>query len=141
MDTSFETAPWHVLKFTAAESGKIKDISKLLPKYAPKMYNSYSKEEIEGSKIDGKLFAVPRLNQQLQLEYAVVRDDPMKKYNLPEIKTLDDYSKYLETIKNNEKGMAPVYPFSIGLDFFYRANDYALLDATSNWYTKRMIQI
>ena len=47
-------------------AGKIMDISKLLPQYAPKIYKTYTNQELEAAKINGKLLTVPKLYQPVQ---------------------------------------------------------------------------
>jgi len=118
-------------------SGNIKDISKLLPKYAPKLYKSFTKEEIRGSMIDGKLVTVPRRFEQPDFPYVVIREDLRIKYKLPELKSLDDYGVYLKTIKDKEKGIIPGEFYYDSLDLFARANDYIVLDAWQKLVYKR----
>lgn len=90
-----------------AKSGELKDLTKVFPKYAPKLYKKYSKEVLDAVTVDGKLLAVPNLFPTAAMNYVTVREDLMKKYHLPQIQTLDDYQTYLKTVKENELGITP----------------------------------
>ncbi|WNR42990.1 ABC transporter substrate-binding protein [Paenibacillus roseipurpureus] len=57
--------------------------------------------------MNGKLYNVPMNFHEITINGAVVRGDLMKKYAIGDIKTLEDYGKYLDAIKKNEPNMVP----------------------------------
>ena len=79
----------------------------LLPKYAPKSYSEEPKEALEQARIDGKIYMLPSNYKGLNTLGFTVRGDLRKKYNIGEIKNIDDFSKYLDAIKKNEPDMIP----------------------------------
>lgn len=78
----------------------------MLAKNAPETAK-YPKDVLLSGKVDGKLYALPALKKEFQTLTYVVRGDLMKKYNIADIKTLDDFGVYLDAIAKNEKGMIP----------------------------------
>ena len=109
-------------------AGEIKDITQLLPQYAPDLYKNYDADTLRSIQIDGKIAALPTLNPKSYANYAVVREDLMQKYNIPVIETYEDYEVYLKSIKDNEKGIVPGKIFTGPLELFAKAYDYAILD-------------
>lgn len=108
---------------------EIKDITDLLPEYAPNLNKLYVKGQLKSTTVDGKLAALPSLYPKSRANYAIVRNDLLLKYKLPEIKTYDDYEIYLKCIKDNEMNIYPGKIFTGSLDLFAKAYDYAVLDS------------
>jgi putative aldouronate transport system substrate-binding protein len=79
----------------------------LLPKYAPKTYAEMPKIAFEQAKIKGKVYMLPMNFDEINPHGWVVRGDLRKKYNIPEIKTIDDFGTYLDAVAKNEKEMIP----------------------------------
>lgn len=116
-----------------ARDGQLKDITQLFPEFAQDLYSSYSPEELASVKVDGKIIAVPSLYPMFYGRYVIVREDLMKKYNIPEIKTFDDYETYLKTIKSNENGIIPgKIQGHNSVNIFAGAYDYVVLDRFKN---------
>jgi putative aldouronate transport system substrate-binding protein len=72
---------------------------------------------------------IPAHNYLLAKRVAIIRGDLREKYNLPEIKTKDDYIKYLETIAENEKELLAYNASSMQVDElvfvnYLNANEY-----------------
>lgn len=96
-----------VVNFSSmAHKGQLKDITQLLPRYAPGIYKACA-NELPSATVNGKIVAVPSRYPIAYNSYAIVREDLVKKYNIPPIKTLNDYETYLKTIKDNEKNLVP----------------------------------
>ena len=108
-----------------ARNGELADLTDVFPKMAPDLYQKYSSDDLECASVDGKLVAVPSLYPLANGVYAIVREDLMKKYNVPEIKSYEDYDLYLKTIKENEKNIIPGKITDTTFDLFSRSNDYA----------------
>lgn len=113
-----------------ARDGQIKDISELFPKSAPELYQKFSQEELDYAKVDGKLYAVPSLYPQVYGAYIRVNAELTKKYGLEDIKTLDDYEKYLEAVKNDNAKLTPgtIYDDVDTLNLFSRGSGYVIAD-------------
>lgn len=111
-----------------AEEGLVKDLTKLFPDKAPDYYNEFSKDAITAMSVNNKIYAIPSNVPTSQMRCAIVRDDLMKKYNLPDIKSYEDYEFYLETIKHNEPDMIPMTFYETAIGLFAETNGYVILD-------------
>ncbi|HEX3028338.1 MAG TPA: extracellular solute-binding protein [Clostridia bacterium] len=114
---------------TLADNNRIKDITEIFPQYAPKYYSKFSKEEIKAISVDNRIYAIPYHLPGSQMKGAIVREDLMKKYNMPDIKSYDDYEAYLKTIVKNEKDMVPMVCADTTINLFAEANGYVVLDS------------
>lgn len=108
--------------------GIIMDISRVFAQDAPKYYSKLSKEEIKGLSVNGKLLAVPNRLPTTQRKIVLVREDLMKKYNIPDIKGYPDYESYLKTVKSKEPGVTPMAVYDTSMGLFAEANGYVVLD-------------
>ncbi len=90
-----------------AQKGAYLALEKLAPKYAPKSLASYSPDWIGQATVNGHIYAFPANFSQVGIMGYIVRGDLMKKYNIPDIKTIDDYGVYLDAIVKNEPTLAP----------------------------------
>jgi putative aldouronate transport system substrate-binding protein len=108
--------------------GIIMDLSKVFPQDAPNYYSKFSKDELKAASINGKLMAVPNHRPYTQRKYVLVREDLMKKYNIPDIKSYSDYELYLKTVKSNEPTGTPMVVRDSSIGLFAEANGYAVLD-------------
>jgi len=91
-----------------AQKGGFMALDDLLPKYAPKLDAELPQVAKDQSKINGKLYMIPSMDVGINGSGVMVRGDIMKKYNVPEIKTMDDLSVYLDTVKKNVPGLIPL---------------------------------
>lgn len=113
-----------------AKEGQIKDITELFPQNALDLYQKFSKQELDCATVDGKLYAVPTLYPRVYGPYIMANAELMKKYSMENIKTLDDYEKYLEAVNNGDIKMIPA-TISDGvdtLDLLARGSGYVILD-------------
>jgi putative aldouronate transport system substrate-binding protein len=76
-----------------------------MQQYAPDAWKQTPEAAWNESKINGKVYMVPIDYYNFTSVCAVIRGDLREKYNLPEVKTLDDFNNYLAVIAQNEKGM------------------------------------
>lgn len=91
-----------------ARKGAFKEITdEMLQKYISD-YLKEPKAIINSGKVNGKLYSLPEANLIYNNRYYVVRGDLMKKYNIQDIKTLDDFGNYLDAVKKNEKNIIPL---------------------------------
>jgi ABC-type glycerol-3-phosphate transport system substrate-binding protein len=67
-----------------------KDITELFPRYAPNYYKVLSQAEIRAASVDGRIYAIPKHFPKSQMRCAVVREDLMQKYNIPDIKSFPE---------------------------------------------------
>ncbi|NOU88290.1 extracellular solute-binding protein [Paenibacillus sp. LMG 31460] len=89
----------------------------------------------KGAKIGGKIYAIPRVVPVAQNNDTFqIRGDLRKKYNLPEIKTLEDFDKYLEAVKANEPTMIPLGINTTGLGREYLPSYYANGDLFNSFF-------
>ena len=85
-----------------AQMGAFKDITELLPKFAPKSYEALQKEMLDNVRVDGKLYALPSNSLEINPGGYVVRGDLMDKYGMESIDSFDDFMDYLKAVKENE---------------------------------------
>jgi len=124
---SFDPSPLAFDFTQLAREGALKDLTSLLPAYAPDLYGQYSEGDLVSAHVDGKLFTVPSLNPLTYGTYAVVREDLKSKYSIPDINSIETYEYYLSVIKENEE-MIPGKMAGFVIDQFIGTTDYAVLD-------------
>lgn len=104
----------------------------LLNKYAPMTMKSVDNDRLKWSKVDSKLYILPMNYSEFATYGYIVRGDLMKKYNIHDIKTIDDFGAYLDAVAKNEKALIP----------WDTGNDYdkyivsKLFEFQNGWYTK-----
>lgn len=101
------SAPWAFYSQQSTKNGFLELTEDMLKQYAPKTWAEEPKVAWEQAKINGKIFMVPQNNFEYDYHLVAIRGDLREKYNLPEIKTYDDYTKYLKAIVDGEKGTLP----------------------------------
>ena len=79
----------------------------LLPENAPYLWENISEEAWDATKVNGHIYGVPNMDMNITACTFVYREDLRKKYDLPEIKSMDDVETYLQGIKDNEPGILP----------------------------------
>lgn len=113
---------------TLANEGYIADLTELFPQYAPNYYRQFSQDDIDAARINGKVYAVPERIPDAYRNCAIVRQDLMEKYDIPEIKSYADYELYLKTIKEKEPDMIPMNFFDTSMRLFADTYGYVVLD-------------
>ncbi|NOU85514.1 DUF3502 domain-containing protein [Paenibacillus sp. LMG 31460] len=98
----------------------------LLNKYAPQTMKEMPKEAWEQAKVQNKVYMMPASTKDFSMSVVGVRGDLRAKYNIPELKTINDFEKYLEAISKNEPNMVPfdesinanaMFDFMVGTEF------------------------
>lgn len=91
-----------------AVKGAFKEITwDMVEKYAPKTAASMYKEAWEQAKVGGKVYMLPMNYKELNPYVFMVRGDIMEKYGLSDIKSIDDFGKYLDAVAKNEPQLIP----------------------------------
>jgi putative aldouronate transport system substrate-binding protein len=88
-----------------ANKSAFKELTRdMIETHMPDYVEYLSPEAYDQVKVNGKIFMIPYLNQQVvgHLLY-YVRGDLREKYNIPPIQTMDDYLNYIKTVAANEK--------------------------------------
>lgn len=110
-----------------AKEGLLLDISDIFSENAPHLLELYSKEELSQAEYNGKLMGIPFHYPISYRICSVVREDFIKKYNIPDIKDYKDYEVYLKIIKENEPGVVPGFCWSETLNTFAESFGYVTL--------------
>lgn len=89
----------------------------------------------KGVQFDGKIYAIPRVVPVAQNNDTFqIRGDLRKKYNLPEVTTLEQFEAYLEAVKVNEPTMIPSGVITTGLGREYMPSYYANGDLFNSFF-------
>jgi putative aldouronate transport system substrate-binding protein len=99
------TANWAFYNDQALKGGFLELTEDVLSKYAPKTWELMPKVAWDQAKVDGKLYMVPNNNVEVTDKVVLYREDLRKKYNLPEINSLESYANYLKMVAKSEKGI------------------------------------
>ncbi len=101
------TANWCFYNAQAVKGG-FKEITKdMVEKYAPKTAESMYDEAWDQAKVNGKVYMLPMNYKELNPFVFMVRGDLMEKNNISDIKSIDDFGKYLDAVSQNEKQLIP----------------------------------
>ncbi len=102
------TASWAEYVSSATRKGFLEITPDLLQKYMPDFYKDIPQGLLDNTKINGKAYMIPyAMIQVYNYSSAIIRSDLREKYNIPELKTLDDLDNYMLTVAKNEKGIIP----------------------------------
>lgn len=111
------TASWAQYVPSATKNAFLEITEDMLEKYMPDYYKDIPQGFLDNTKINGKSYMIPyAVTQVYNYSTAIIRSDLREKYNLPELKTLDDFDNYMLTVAKNEKG---VLPFDGNMANFY----------------------
>ena len=91
--------------------GAFLDITDLYKEYGSAIAEKVDPRAIEAATIDGKLMLIPSQGKFVQETAYVFKKDLVEKYGFDykSVKRLEDLEPYLETIKQNEPGITPLY--------------------------------
>lgn len=126
------TANWANYSDQALKGGFLELTEELLSAYAPKSWETISKDFWDQTKVNGKIYMIPNNNEDVTDKLVLIRGDLLKKYNLPAIKTPDDFANYLITLAENEKGLIP-FNIEAGNGWFFHALDVILVEQKNEW--------
>jgi putative aldouronate transport system substrate-binding protein len=105
-----------------------RDITADFPRYAPNYYRSFSQEEIKAAAVDGRIYIIPQRVPSSLTRCAIVREDLMNKYHLPDIQNYDDFEAYLKAVKTGEPGMIPLTYYDTTYGLFAEPSGYVMLN-------------
>ena len=104
--TAFWTTP--VYQVLATKGAFMPLTEEMLTTYSPKGYAQLSQTALKQNQINGVLYTYPKSARAFDNKTVVlIRGDLREKYDIPEIKNLDDVNNYLHVIAENEKGIVP----------------------------------
>jgi putative aldouronate transport system substrate-binding protein len=98
-------APWSIYD-EQAKLGVFYPLETLAPQYAPKTWESYSMDALSQATVNGHVYMLPFRYTDLEGNGLLYRLDLAKKYGLGKIRNIDDFEKYMKTIKEKE-GIIP----------------------------------
>ncbi|WP_135553677.1 type 2 periplasmic-binding domain-containing protein [Paenibacillus cymbidii] len=116
----------------AVKQGAFLQLNDLIDKYGPNLKAKIPEKVWKSPQVsvDGKIYAIPLLSPHSELGALYIRQDWLKKLNMPMPKTLDDWLAYFEKVKvedmdgdgdpNNEYGFEVRENFSSSAEFFYQ---------------------
>lgn len=110
-------ASWNKYKEQAVKNAFMDISDEMLKTYAPKTFEETPKTVWDQVGYNGKRFMIPSLKQSFYTNVAIIRGDLRAKYNLPEIKSVEDVETYLEGIAKNEKEILPWADMNYGNAF------------------------
>lgn len=110
------TATWLDF-YQLAQKGAFMAIEDLLPVYAPHVWEQMDEGTRIQATVGGHIYAAPNGKEDYSAYGVSVRGDLMDKYNIPAIKTFEDYGNYMQIIKENEPEMQPSNLYSYGSMF------------------------
>ncbi|WP_168735825.1 ABC transporter substrate-binding protein [Cohnella fermenti] len=98
--------------------GAFLPLDDLLAKYGQGITDSLDPRFLEGGTVDGKIYAIPTNKEIGESHTIMFRKDLIDKYgfDVNSINTLEDLEPWLETIKEKEPGLAPIWLSGSGSD-------------------------
>lgn len=90
-----------------SKQGAFKDLTNLLPTYAPTTWGNVPKEDWSSVTVGGKIYAVPNTNPEYTPDGFVYREDWRKELGTPEFKDLNSIEAYLDAVKT-KKNVTPI---------------------------------
>lgn len=122
-------APWVNFKENVTRKAFLELTDDFLNMYMPQTMANEPAEAFKQMLVDGKLYAIPRNQTTYSSFYNVVmvRKDLREKYGIPELKSLEDYEKYLYAVAENEKGIYGFYNMPT-----FKPAIYALFEVSNN---------
>jgi putative aldouronate transport system substrate-binding protein len=88
----------------ALEQGVFTELGPLIDKYAPNLKSKLPKDIWQSPKLskDGKIYGIPALTAMNTNRVVYIRQDWLDKLGMQQPKTLDDYLKYFEAVKQQD---------------------------------------
>lgn len=129
-----------------AQKGAYADLTKLLPKYAPKAYKALDPAYIKGNKINGKLYALPVNGNVSSTQVIAFNNYFVKKYHI-DISKVHSYKTLEPVLKEFHAKEPSVVALAAGKGFKVESNfDYPLgntlpfgVDVTSNGDASKIV--
>lgn len=93
------------------KKGAFMSLNDLLPKYAPITWEKTPQSSWKLATLDGNIYAIPSVEKLYDTHGIEYRGDLLKKYNLPEINSMESLEAYLDAVKAND---SEIIPFNAG---------------------------
>jgi len=103
------TAPWNYYYQEAAKGAFLEITDEFLSRAMPQTKQTQHPESWDSVKINGKIFGVPKNVISPEHKFVAIREDLREKYNIPELKSWNDYENYLVTIAKNETPVSGIF--------------------------------
>lgn len=103
------TAPWCYYYTETAKGAFMEITDEYLSRAMPQTKETQIPESWEGTKINGKIYAVPMNTINPEQKFVAIRDDLREKYNLPKLTDWTSYENYLVTIAKNETPQSGIW--------------------------------
>lgn len=115
-----------------AREDKLKDLSQLMPKYAPSIYTKLDDRKRNSASVDEKLVLVPNNIDLIGILGIYVDKEIADKYDVKEITNFEEYEVLLDKIKSDGQwipcGFRNYHPYITDLSFYADAYGYTVLD-------------
>lgn len=126
------TANWAFYNDQALKGGFLELTEDLLKTYTPQTWEALEPVSWDQARVNGKVYMVPNNNVEVTDKVVLYREDLRKKYNLPEINSLETYGEYLKTVANNEPGIT-AYGAKAADGWKWHELDQATLEQHNDW--------
>ncbi|MBC8081348.1 MAG: hypothetical protein H7X86_13465, partial [Gorillibacterium sp.] len=113
------TGSWTGYAEQVTKGGFMEITEDMLKQYAPDYYKELMEKypnALNETKINGKSYMLPAFDTWGDSTLVNIRGDLREKYQLPPVKTMDDFDNYLITVAKNEKNLVALN--SSGQDMF-----------------------
>lgn len=104
------TANW-LGYYQLAKKNAFKELDKLLPEYAPELYEFVPDEYWNQVKVGGKIYTIPGTWNEYINNGFIYRQDLQEKFGLPVPNTLENVEKYFIGVKNNLPGQVMTWDY------------------------------
>lgn len=105
-----------------ASRGAFLDITNMVKTGTPDLYKKFDQPAWDAVSMNGKIYGVPWLYPKTDRRSPVIRQDLLKKYNLPDPTNMQNFELYLKTVKEKEN----IMPFTY-------SSDGAVMDFSSDY--------
>lgn len=110
------------------ENGIAADITDLFSKYAPNLYAQIDSRAKEYARVNGRIYAVPRLLPTPDRLSVNIRTDLLQKYEIGSVTNYDELEAFLAKIKENEPELYPLTTGYNSISLFAPSYGYVILD-------------
>lgn len=110
------TSNWRNNYYTNIENGSLYDLTEILPKHAPKLYESLEDYVVDAAKVDGKIYAVPNWQVQARAMGVLIPEEALDAsgYTMDQINSLEDLEGYYDAITKARPDLVDVNTYAGG---------------------------
>lgn len=106
MDGVF-SAYWCMYASQAQKNAYMELTPEMLQENCPITWEKVPESVWDQTRVNGKIYMIPQLHNENVQSMIGIRDDLRVKYEMDEIKTIEDLEAYMQAVVDNEKGMVP----------------------------------